>query len=321
MGSNIKLTTEQFVEKAKEIHGDRYDYSLVDYTGGSNKVKIICNEPDHGVFTISPDKHKCGGGCQKCAHIQRIKSKTKMMTKEYVISKANEIHNNKYDYSLVNDKELSNRTIMTIICNEKDHGVFTKDVMSHIKGRKSGCLKCGYEKTAKSRRLTTKIFIERANKIHKGIYDYSLVEYKNNSTNVKIICSNPNHGIFEQNADHHMSGQNCPKCSAELFFTGWNEKYSFTPYLESICNYSIKPQYIVNNTTKEYRSCYYVDFYILELNICIEYDERHHKYNTGDKERQTYIENKLGCKFIRIDDRKFMEDNSYAYTLLYPLLE
>jgi hypothetical protein len=61
------MTTEQFIEKARKKHGDKYDYSLVDYKHSRIKVKIIC--PIHGVFEQRPDTHLEGKGCLKCGHI------------------------------------------------------------------------------------------------------------------------------------------------------------------------------------------------------------------------------------------------------------
>ena len=61
------------------------------------------------------------------------------------------------------------------------------------------------------RRLTKENFISRSNKIHKGKYDYSLVEYINNSTNVEIIC--PENGSFLQTPANHLYGKGCPKCA------------------------------------------------------------------------------------------------------------
>ena len=54
------------------------------------------------------------------------------------------------------------------------------------------------------------MIIEKFNKIHGNKYDYSLVEYVNNTTKVKIIC--PIHGIFEQTPKSHLDGNNCYKC-------------------------------------------------------------------------------------------------------------
>ena len=71
-GLRKRLTTEQFIEKAREVHGDRYDYSLVDYVTTDTPVKIIC--PEHGVFEQTPENHIAGGGCQKCnySHLENM---------------------------------------------------------------------------------------------------------------------------------------------------------------------------------------------------------------------------------------------------------
>lgn len=63
------LTTEQVIKQFEEKHGQRYDYSLVAYIGNQIKVKINCK--DHGVFEQTPDHHKKGRGCPKCANIER----------------------------------------------------------------------------------------------------------------------------------------------------------------------------------------------------------------------------------------------------------
>ena len=58
------LTTEEFITRAKLRHGDKYDYSLVDYKSSTEKVKIIC--PIHGVFEQAPVSHLRGCGCCEC---------------------------------------------------------------------------------------------------------------------------------------------------------------------------------------------------------------------------------------------------------------
>ena len=60
-----KLTTEEFIAKAKAVHGDRYDYSKVEYVDNKTKVCIICNE--HGEFMQLPALHLKGHGCVKCS--------------------------------------------------------------------------------------------------------------------------------------------------------------------------------------------------------------------------------------------------------------
>lgn len=121
----------------------------------------------------------------------------KKTTNEF-ISNSIKIHNNKYDYTLVKYKNSKEK--VDIIC--KKHGVFKQIPNSHLNGK--GCLKCG------QKLKNTNIFIKDAIKIHEQRYDYSLVEYVNSKTKVKIICKS--HGLFEQLPNSHLSGTNCHKC-------------------------------------------------------------------------------------------------------------
>ena len=59
-----RKTTEQFVAEAKAIHGDKYDYSKVEYINTNSNVCIIC--PEHGIFWQTPNNHLCGSGCPSC---------------------------------------------------------------------------------------------------------------------------------------------------------------------------------------------------------------------------------------------------------------
>ena len=113
-----KLTKEEFIERSRAIHGDKYDYSLVEYRGKDIKVKIIC--PIHGVFEQTPNNHMHGAGCYKCGR-DTVSKKTRY-TKEDFIRVANEKHNNKYDYSLVD--YVNSQCKVKIICPV--HGVLNR---------------------------------------------------------------------------------------------------------------------------------------------------------------------------------------------------
>ena len=175
-------------------HGYKYDYSLVKYKNNNTKIEIICKE--HGVFTQTPGSH-LNNGCPKCVGLQR---KT---TNEFILD-AIAVHKNKYDYSLVDYK--NNRTKIHIIC--KEHGIFKQTPNDHLTGY--GCYECG--KLVTSRSNTTE-FIEKANIKHNQLYDYSLVDYKNNYTKINIKCNK--HGVFEQKPQDHLNGNGCPLCAGE----------------------------------------------------------------------------------------------------------
>lgn len=118
---------------------------------------------------------------------------------EFII-KSKSIHKDRYDYSLVEYENA--KTKVKIICSE--HGIFEQTPSNHLSGY--NCIKCGGKSKSNTRE-----FIIKSKLIHKDRYDYSLVEYENTKTKVKIIC--PEHGTFEQLPKNHLSKSGCPKCS------------------------------------------------------------------------------------------------------------
>lgn len=188
-----KITTEEFIVKAKERYGDRFDYSNVEYIRSKLKVIITCKQ--HGDFEQTPNNHLNNkGGCGKCFGLEKWNT-TKF------IERANEVHNNKYDYSKV--EYIKGKSKVIIIC--KEHGEFTQQPNSHINSGQ-GCAKCkGLNKK------TTQEFIIDSKAVHGELYDYSKSEYKNSKTLVTIICKT--HGEFLQLPNCHTNvKQGCPKC-------------------------------------------------------------------------------------------------------------
>jgi hypothetical protein len=193
--------TDKFIEKARLVHGDKYDYSKVEYINNSTKINIICKI--HDVFEQTPAQHLSGCGCQMCGKISNHLTQTSNI--EEFIEKAKEIHGDKYDYSKVEYKNC--KTKVLIIC--KIHGEFKQIPISHTSNG-SGCLKCGILKTSTSKTKTTNDFIKKAEEIHGDKYDYSKVDYIKRFNKVIIICKI--HGEFKQNASEHLSGCGCKKC-------------------------------------------------------------------------------------------------------------
>lgn len=189
------VTTETFIESAKKVHGDKYDYSMVKYEASNIKVKIIC--PVHGIFEQLSNSHLNGHGCSTCSN------NTKNTTTKF-IEECRNIHGDKYDYSLLEYKNSNSR--IKVIC--KKHGEFEIRPSNHKRG--VGCKKCSDE-LVRYNALTTKKFIEKSKKIHGDKYDYSLSEYSGVFKNIKIICKD--HGIFEQLPSNHFKKLGCPKCS------------------------------------------------------------------------------------------------------------
>ena len=183
---------EQFIKEAQKVHGDKYDYSKVEYHNANKNICIVC--PEHGEFWQTPASHLNGSGCPKCSHRSYI------YTKDEWIKEAQKIHGSKYDYSKVEYK--GNKVKVCIVCPK--HGEFWMKPNSHLQGQ--SCPKCVH----RCYKYTTKEFIDEAQKVHGDRYDYSKVEYVDSKTNVCIIC--PEHGEFWQTPANHLSGRGCEKC-------------------------------------------------------------------------------------------------------------
>lgn len=189
----VTKTTEQFIKEAKEIHGELYDYSLVEYTANNKKVNIIC--PIHGTFYQTPYIHLRGNSCKKCTNKERSKSLSQF------IIEANEVHKHKYNYS--NTLYTGINKSITVICDI--HGPFYPVAYSHLAG--TGCPTCGILTKTK----TTEQFIKEAKEIHGELYDYTKVNYINSNTNVTIICYT--HGEFDMYPTNHIHKKNgCKQC-------------------------------------------------------------------------------------------------------------
>ena len=215
---NCRMTTEEFIEKAKQVHIDSsgnpiYDYSKTIY--GQNAVDpviIICKI--HGDFEQTPNGHLSGCGCSKCALIKR--SDARRTTTQEFVERAQQIHVDNsgfpiYDYSNTTFGQNSTEKI-SIIC--KIHGEFKQVPGSHLQGM--GCAKCGRKTAADMHRTTTEDFIDQAEQIHcdvsgNPIYDYSNTKYGQNATEtISIICKI--HGEFKQLPGSHLQGSGCAKC-------------------------------------------------------------------------------------------------------------
>lgn len=185
-------TTAQFIQDARKIHGDKYDYSESVYINKRSQIKIIC--PVHGSFWQTAGTHAVGKGCRQCA------DQAKSFTLEQFLALSRKIHGDRYDYSQAEYVNVS--TKVKIVC--PIHGVFLSRPEGHIRG--NGCPSCAHDRLRKSQAG----FIADAIKIHGNTYDYSLVEYLNFSKKVKIACKH--HGVFEQTPRSHITGSGCPKC-------------------------------------------------------------------------------------------------------------
>lgn len=131
----IRKCNDEFINKARSVHGDKYDYSLVKYVNAKSDVKIICQK--HGMFLQQPSYHLSGNGCKRCAleHASMIK---KDAASKRFFKLANKLHGSKYDYSLTN--YINSYTTVDILCRR--HGIFKQLPTNHLLGH--GCPRCNF---------------------------------------------------------------------------------------------------------------------------------------------------------------------------------
>lgn len=241
-GGRVQLTTEGFVEKARAVHGELYDYSQTVYTTAKTPVKIGCRK--HGLFSQIPNNHTQGAGCYLCA--RRI-----IVSPEEFVEKAKAQHGDTYLYDQMGYSDM--HSYVTIGC--KAHGYFKQVGHEHLRGR--GCKLCS-EELLGTVKLTTDVFVERSKIVHDGLYDYSEVDYVNAVTPVKIICSK--HGVFEQKPTNHLKGSGCLTCKSskgEITIAKILRKHTI-PFTQE---YHIPDQ----NRRLKY------DFHVPSLNLLIEF--------------------------------------------------
>lgn len=258
-----RSTTELFIGKVKIIHNNYYDYSNVCYIHNKEKVEIIC--PLHGLFLQTPANHLVGQGCPKCAY--NIGPQKQALSVGKFINNATKVHGKLYDYSSV--KYINNSNKVEIKCFK--HGSFWQSPKNHVY-RKSGCPICKGEQCSKRQKISFDDFIKEANLIHNNFYYYfpeSFIDFRNK---VKIRC--PNHGIFFQTPDCHISRKHrCPVCSMS------SVSREEIQWLDSFCNLNIIKQYRINLPTGKY---VFVDGYDPTTNTIYEY---HGKYWHGHPDK------------------------------------
>jgi len=195
-----KKTTDEFIQEAKDVHGDLYDYSKVEYTTNKNKVLII--DPEYGKFWQTPSHH-----LNKQGHPLRGRKHTSDKQRDTLrefIKKARAIHGDLYDYS----KTEYNGTNNKILIVDPEYGEFWQLAGNHLSGQ--GHPNRGVESARKARTKTQKEFLYKAQLVHGDLYDYSKTKYTGARNKVTIICRK--HGDFQQVTYSHTSGRGCPKC-------------------------------------------------------------------------------------------------------------
>jgi hypothetical protein len=286
-GSKKRLSKDDFIKKANEVHRNKYDYSKVEYTNSSTKVCIICKE--HGEFWQLPMNHLNGQGCPKCSGHN--------LTKDEVIEQFRIVHGSKYDYSKFELTKMNDKSC--IICPE--HGEFWQSPTKHIIGQ--GCPECG--KTKNKNSVTFEEVVKRSNEVHRGKYLYKEQIINSVHDKISIIC--PIHGMFNQNVYDHMNGHGCPVCGKSVS-NSENELYEYICGLIGEKNVVHHDRNILGNGKE-------IDIYIPLFKVGIEYDgiKWHTEEFKTDKNYhidKTEICAKKGIRLIHIfeDEYKYSKD-------------
>lgn len=245
-----RISYDEFIKMSKVKYNDEFIYHKPLHFDFKMSIKATCKK--HGIFMLNPERHlKQGTTCPTCSN------ENKKISIDEFIKRCNNIHNFKYDYSLVNYNTLKDK--IKIICPV--HGVFLQHGTHHLHKR-AVCKECTFD-DIKNRDVEE--FIKTSNLIFNSKYDYTKSIYKNKKTKLNIVC--PVHGTFLKSPLEHLKGSGCPVCKeskGELkirdFFS--KNKISFIAQKKfEECRYKKQLQF---------------DFYLPDYNICIEYDGAQH---------------------------------------------
>ena len=220
------MTTAEFIEKAKAVHGDNFDYSKAEFVDWKTKVYVICKQCGRG-FPQNPYSHLKGMGCSSCA--QNLKH----TTEDFILA-SKKLYPSKIKYDRC--KYVNAKTNVTLYCTEKDengneHGYYTVNPGNHLRGT-YGCKKCQYESVKKKKTKTNEQFINESKAKFSDRFKYDKCDYKGVESDVILYCTEKDekgkeHGYFHVKPDAHiyMKYGGCPKCHTHQHTTkSWVER-------------------------------------------------------------------------------------------------
>lgn len=277
-----RMTTATFIEKAKKIHEDKYDYTEVNYIDSKQKIKIYCKDCKK-YFMVSPNNHLRKRGCPHCKN-KRLSLKNRSSQNEFIL-RAIRIHGDKYDYSMIN--YVNNRTPIKIKCNTCGN-IFYSIPSNHLVGK--GCKKCATIQTGLKNRLSKEEFVKRAVSLYGKDYNYDQVNYINSEIKVKIYCNK--HGCyFYQTPIGHMHARGCPSCTIISKGEAIIEEY----FIKNNINYFRQKCF----TNCKYINLLKFDFYLPDYNMCIEYQGLQHYSPVEHFGGQKAFEYRQKCDLIK----------------------
>ena len=178
-----KLTQEQILQQFKDVHGDAFDYSKVNYVDGNTPVEVYCKKHNF-TFHPTPKNHKNGSKCTHCGRenqIEKAKEIAVLKQKEIILKKKDRVNqvNKKDDYEILEVDD----TDVVLFC--KTHGKFKLKFDTYLKG--SRCLICNSKKTKSNDK---DLFIKEAQKLYGEQHDYTNTEIVASKYKINVRCKN-----------------------------------------------------------------------------------------------------------------------------------
>lgn len=263
-----QLNTEIFIGRAKAIHGEKYDYSEVEYKNANTKVIIACYMCGHR-WGITPAHHMNGRGCRNCKYRNHSQDLTK--THDWFLVKAREVHGDNYEY--LSDYQRS-REYIKIRCKICGF-IFSQMANSHLSGR--GCFQCGHKNMVRRQPMGFLVFEEKCKEKHNDKYIY-FRDFTGVIKKIRVLCKKHNYEFSPYAGNHLYRGTGCPKCDLSK---GELEIERVLIMLE--VDFEIE---------KKFPGCIYIsqlsfDFFVPSRNLCVEYQgEQHYRpmgYFGGEK--------------------------------------
>jgi predicted small secreted protein len=253
--NGLKITLKEFIKRSKDVHGELFDYSKVEYKSNNDLVTIICKFHNEE-FKQKPAKHWLGQGCPKCRYIKSSLS-LKQEPVDY-FNKVKEIHNDLYIYNFNEFYNLD--SLLNIVCKRCNNSFQLKARIHSI--NKVGCSACNHKVGGEKLRLNQKDFIDRCKEIHKDLCDYSKAIYTKGVDKIDVKCCKCNN-IFAPTAHNHLYDKSgCPECAK----TSSKEEKEIANFIKSI--------YIGNiiENSRNIISPFEIDIYVPDKNFAIEYN-------------------------------------------------
>lgn len=213
MGKHV--TTEDFIVKAKLVHGNKYNYDKTVYRLLKNDVEIYCNNHEE-YFWQNPHNHLSGNGCKKCFEENRGDKKS-ASSKATFIADSIKIHKDKYDYSRVYYVRCNLPVVL--FCNDCQE-YFAQTPSGHKSGY--GCPFCAKNRISDSNKLSQEDYLTKIKSVHGDFYNYDKVNYISCTDNVLIGCKKCNN-YFSIRPTKLYGGKwtsGCPTCAEYGFSTG-----------------------------------------------------------------------------------------------------